>query len=152
MHRSKILQRTNSSNKDFLKLVEQLNAELWKRYPDIQAEYAPLNNVDNLKTVVVAYINGSPAGCGCFKEISSDTVEIKRMFTRPDFRGKGIASSVISEIESWAKELGHSYSLLEFGSRQPEARRVYEKCGYTLTENYEPYIGMPNSICMKKTL
>lgn len=147
-----ILKRTNSSNKDFLGLVEQLNAELWERYPDIQAQYAPLNNVDNLNTVVVAYINDLPAGCGCFKQITSDTIEIKRVFTHPDFRGKGIAASVIGEIEAWAKKLGNSYSVLEFGPRQPEARRVYEKCGYTLTENYEPYIGMVNSICMEKIL
>jgi putative acetyltransferase len=146
------LKRTNSSDKDFLSLVEGLNAELWERYPDIQADYAPLNNVDNLGTVIVAYVDETPAGCGCFKKIEDDTIEIKRMFTHPDFRGKGIAASVISEIETWARELGYMHSALEFGPRQPEARSVYEKCGYTLTENYEPYIGMPHSICMKKKL
>jgi putative acetyltransferase len=146
------LKRTNSGDKDFLSLVEGLNAELWKRYPDIQADYAPLNNVDNLQTAIVAYVNDTPAGCGCFKKIADDTIEIKRMFTHPDFRGKGIAASVIGEIETWARELEYKYSALEFGPRQPEARSVYEKCGYTLTENYVPYVGMPHSICMKKKL
>src|SRR5688572_7789845 len=104
------LKRTNSGDTDFLSLVEGLNAELWKRYPDIQAEYAPLNNVDNLGTVVVAYVDDTPAGCGCFKKIAGDTIEIKRMFTHPDFRGKGIAASVIGEIETWARELEYKYS------------------------------------------
>ncbi len=146
------LKRTTSSDKDFLALVDKLNAELWLRYPDIQAEYEPLNNVDNLGTVVVAYIEGSPAGCGCFKKIAPDTIEVKRMFTDSSFRENNVAASVISELENWARELGFTYSVLEFGPRQPEAAALYKKCGYILIENYEPYIGMPNSICMKKKL
>jgi GNAT superfamily N-acetyltransferase len=80
------------------------------------------------------------------------SVEIKRMFVQPAERGKGIARSILTGLELWAKETGFSYTMLETGNNQPEAIALYQKAGYTVIPNYGQYSGMETSICMRKAL
>ncbi|MBI9071362.1 MAG: GNAT family N-acetyltransferase [Melioribacteraceae bacterium] len=83
--------RTNSDNRDFSKLVNFLDADLKIRDGEDHSFYAQFNKTDALKYVVIAYENETPLGCGSIKEYDLDTMEIKRMFTVPNGRGKGIA-------------------------------------------------------------
>jgi putative acetyltransferase len=144
--------RTKSNNEDFLGLVKLLDDELNSRYGIIQLEYHKYNKTDNLDTAVIGYVNDIPAGCGCFKVYDDNSVEIKRMFVRSDFRGSGIAKMILLELERWAIEKGFSKSILETGTRQPEAIKFYAKLGYNKIDNYGQYNGMINSICMSKDL
>ena len=146
------LLRTNGSHADFTSLVTQLNKELWVRYPVLYGEYAPLDKVPENVNVVIAYSGEQPIGCGCFKTLDNNTIEIKRMYVEPAFRNRGIAASILTELETWAKELHFSTSLLETGTLQPEAVHLYEKQGYAIIENYGPYADMDGSICMEKRL
>jgi putative acetyltransferase len=146
------IKRTDSNDLDFPYLVALLNKELREMYGDLQSVYDRYNHIMNLDTVVIAYRNDSPAGCGCFKKLDDSTVEIKRMFVKPDERKQGIASSILSELEIWAKEDGFSYALLETGDKQDEAIALYQKAGYTIIPNYGQYSGMESSICMRKEL
>lgn len=79
-------------------------------------------------------------------------MEVKRMFTLPEKRGKGLASAILKELESWAKELGYKTTILETCKRQTEAVTLYNKCGYQVIPNYGQYIGIDNSICFEKEL
>jgi GNAT superfamily N-acetyltransferase len=133
-------------------LVVLLNEDLHRMHYELQAMYSQFNNVDDLNTVVVGYNGSEPEGCGCFKKYDNDTVEIKRMFVKPENRGQGIASSILKELESWAKELNYSAAILETGIKQHEAIGLYEKRGYKRIDNYDQYAGIPTSICMKKEL
>jgi putative acetyltransferase len=45
------------------------------------------------------YQDDAAIGCGALKEFDSDTAEIKRMFVHPDYRGIGIASNILKELE-----------------------------------------------------
>jgi len=146
------LKRTDSNDSDFLKLVVELDKELWEIYGDVQAQYAPHNKLIEIFPSVIAYEDGSPAGCGCFKKINDSTVEVKRMFTLKEYRGKGIAYKILLELEQLAKEQGFTTVILETGDKQLAAIKLYNKSSYMVTENYEPYINMPASICMKKEL
>jgi len=146
------IKRTEASDPDFPQLITQLNLELRETYGDIQAVYERYNQVQNLDTVVIAYVNDIPAGCGCFKKFDADTVEIKRLFVKQSERGQGIAFNILGELEIWAKEDGYSAAILETGNKQLEAIALYEKAGYTITPNYGQYLGMPTSVCMKKKL
>jgi GNAT superfamily N-acetyltransferase len=147
------LLRTSSSHHHFAQLVTQLDKELWERYPALYAEYAPLDKIaDNNNTVTIAYKNGQPVGCGCFKVIDRQTIEIKRMYVTPAYRSQGIAGALLAELENWARELHFSRARLETGSLQPEALHLYKKSGYTIIDNYGPYVGMSDSVCMEKQL
>jgi GNAT superfamily N-acetyltransferase len=79
-------------------------------------------------------------------------MEVKRMYTADNHRGKGLATQVLTELENWALELGYSRCILETGKRLPDAVRLYENRGYQLIPNYGQYVEMENSICFEKKL
>jgi GNAT superfamily N-acetyltransferase len=146
------LKRTNSDNIDFINLVVLLDKDLAIRDGEDHSFYNQFNKTDKIKHVIVYYQDGIPAGCGAFREKESGTTEIKRMYVHPDYRKKGIATSVLAALEIWAKEVGYVYTILETGKNQPEAINLYQKLNYTIIPNYPPYEKMDNSVCMKKTL
>jgi GNAT superfamily N-acetyltransferase len=146
------IQRCTSENKDFRNLVLLLDSDLNSRYGLLQAQYEAYNKIESNNTVIVAYDEGKPVGCGCYKQYDGDSVEIKRMFTIPESRGKGIAKRILTELEKWAAENGFKNAVLETGSKQHEAINFYSKFGYTRIENYGQYAGNTNSICMRKEL
>lgn len=147
------LKRTNSSDKDFHWLVEKLDQYLLGQYGQLQNFYSQYNKIENIPTVVIAYIDEQPAGCGCFKQFDESSVEVKRMFVANEHRAKGIGAAILTALENWASELGQKATVLELGNNQPEAIRLYTKQGYTIIPNYGQYVGMEaTSICLKKEL
>ena len=144
--------RTNSDDQDFIDLVKNLDAELAERDGNDHPFYAQFNKIDKIKYVVVAYENSKPMGCGAIKEYASNTMEIKRMYTSPESRGKGIATKVLTELEIWATELSYEKCVLETGKKQPEAIGLYKKNGYKLIPNYGQYAGIENSVCFEKEM
>jgi len=135
-----------------MSLVHQLDADLNARYGKAQSEYDQHNVIEENQTVLVCYVDDVPMGCGCFKEMVEDTVELKRIFIASEQRGNGYSKLIVAELEKWASELCYKQARLETGKGQPEAIGLYSKCGYTVTENYGPYVGMDDSVCMLKLL
>jgi len=147
-----ILKRTGSSDPAFQALVVELDKDLTSRYEERQAIYDQYNKVPDLETVIVAYNENIAVGCGAFKAFDQASVEIKRMFVSVDQRGKGIATAILKELESWAAEIGYMKAVLETGNKQHEAIALYQKLGYSITDNYGQYIGLDTSICMSKSI
>lgn len=152
MARELSLKRTNSDNQDFVSLIKLLDENLAIRDGEDHAFYAQFNKIDLIKYVVVAYENGIAIGCGAIKRYNNSSVEIKRMFIQPTYRGKGFASEILIELESWAAELKFNKCILETGIKQPEAIALYLKNGYSLISNFGPYIGVIESKCFEKKL
>jgi putative acetyltransferase len=149
------LKRTTCDDPHFQQLVQELNKDLWARYPETQHLYEGYNIITDIDTVVLACNEDMPVGCGCFKPYDGQTVEIKRMYVQPEVRGQGIAYKILHELEQWAAERGYRYSVLETAIRQPEAIHLYEKSGYTIIANYPPYDVDEKkdlSICYRKEL
>lgn len=144
--------RTDSINQDFIELVKYLDADLAERDGDDHGFYSQFNKVDKLKYVVIAYENGKPTGCGAMREYAPNIMEIKRMYTSPQSRGKGIATKILIELELWATELSCKKCILETGKRQPEAIGLYKNNGYTIIPNYGQYTQMENSVCFEKEI
>lgn len=146
------IQKCNSENKDFQNLISLLDEDLNSRYGILQAQYDKFNKTESVNTVVVAYQDENPVGCGCFKKYDNETVEIKRMFVKKENRGKGIAKMILTKLENWAIDNRYKKSILETGIKQNEAINFYQKFGYKKSDNYGQYIGNSNSICMSKDL
>lgn len=144
--------RTDPTNSHFVALVSKLDEYLAVLDGEEHEFYHKLNTIGNLKYVVMAYEDKVPVGCGAIKEFGDDTMEVKRMYVEPSRRGAGIGVQLLAELESWTEELGRSKCVLETGRRQPEAIRLYEKCGYVRIPNYGQYVGMENSVCFEKGL
>ena len=146
------LTRANSDFDDFIALVKKLDADLAIRDGADHSFYAQFNKVDKIRHAVVAYKDGLPVGCGAMKEFTPEAMEVKRMYTAPEGRGKGVATAVLTELENWAAELSYKKCVLETGKRQPEAIALYKKNGYNTIQNYGQYIGVENSVCFEKVL
>lgn len=146
------VKRTNSDNEDFVTLVKLLDEYLVVADGSDYFFYSRFNKLEKIKHVVVAYENGKPTGCGAIKEFAPNVFEIKRMYTSPDCRGKGIATKILSELEKWATELACERCVLETGKRQPEAIGLYNKNGYKIIPNYGQYSNMENSVCFEKEM
>lgn len=150
------LLRTNDNNRDFQNLIIELNKELLFENinvdDEIQKIYNKLNIMENVNTVVVAYLDKIAIGCGCFRIYNNTSVEIKRMFVISEMRKSGIASLILKELEKWIKELEYKEILLETGKNMIGPLKLYKKNKYEIVNNYDPYIDIHNSICMKKIL
>lgn len=144
--------RTNSDNADFRELVQLLDADLAIRDGAEHSFYAQFNKIDKIRHVVVAYENERAVGGGAFREYEPNVAEIKRMFVRPEERGRGIAGQILSALENWAKELNFTECILETGKKQPEAIRLYRKSGYETMPSYGQYLNVENSVCMRRII
>src|SRR5690606_17230776 len=124
------IKRTSSENTDFHELIKSLDKHLSDVFGTKQQYYNQFNIINGIEQVVVAYAAEMPVGCGCLKKFDEATIELKRMFVSDEYRGKGIASKILNELEQWAKELGYKQIILETGTLLTEANNFYKKHGY----------------------
>lgn len=143
---------TTSESPDFIFLYNTFDTFLWERYPELKTDYWGNNIIEFNPDVVIIYLDDKPVGCGCFKKYNDKTAELKRMFVSSDARGLGLAQLIIREVENKAIEKGFEFLILETLYKQIEAITLYQKVGFEIIENYEPYVGLTNSICMGKNI
>ncbi len=144
--------RTDSSHPEFIRLVKLLDDELAIMDGDDHAFYAQFNKIVKIRFALVCYEEGKAVGCGAIKDYDATSMEIKRMYTLAEYRGRGIASMVLNELEKWAVELGYNKCVLETGKQQPDAISLYRKSGYQIIPNYGQYKGVDNSLCFEKEM
>jgi putative acetyltransferase len=137
---------------DTLALVEELDAYLTGLYPP-DANY--LFSIDELcqpnVSFYAAYVDGKAVACGAVVAYP-EYVEVKRVFVRPDRRGRGLAQAIIACLEVRALELGYSSLRLETGTAQPDAITLYERCGFQRRGPFGGYPDIPLSVFMEKGL
>jgi putative acetyltransferase len=143
---------TSSSNIDFKLLVAELDAHLAEFYGDEQAFFSKHNVIDAINNVVVVYNENMAIGCGGIKAYTTDTMEIKRMYVKPAYRGKGIASAILKALENWAVKLDYSFTVLETLKIKKDVISMYAKNGYHIIPNYGQYKETTSSICMRKNI
>lgn len=90
---------------------------------------------------------GELLACGAIKRLDAHSAEIKRMYTRPEARGRGLGRALLLELINRGRELGHTRLVLETGDQQPEAIHLYESAGFTRIPNFGYYVGVENSLC-----
>lgn len=90
---------------------------------------------------------GTLAGCGALKQLDPHHGEVKSMRTVSSFRGKGVASQVLSQIIAEARRRGYRRLSLETGSMEffAPARRLYERFGFSPCGHFGAYQADPNS-------
>jgi len=131
-------------------LIVELDKEYAVRYPFMKNLTNPYNIMDEHARVIMAHDGSTPIACGAFRPMDEQTVEIKRMYTLPGYRNRGIGKRILFQLEHWAKGEGFIISKLETGINQPEAIAAYEKSGYKRIPNFPPYTEVKESICMEK--
>ncbi|MGF7036534.1 GNAT superfamily N-acetyltransferase [Paenibacillus mucilaginosus] len=134
-------------------LIARLDEDLLSRYPSDQVHVIDFNDPDVAQaTFVVAYMDGTPAGCGAVRPLDAECTELKRFYVDPAYRNRGIASRMIGTLEDHARRGGFRLIRLETGWEQPEAIALYIKCGYKHIDRFGEYADCPSSVCMEKEL
>ena len=149
-------------------LVLELLVELNERYADADLEGpedAPTDD-DYLAEVtpalvsaphgafLVAWLDDDAVGCGAVKPLDKDPSigEIKRMYTAPRARRRGVSRALLVALEARAVELGYGHLQLETGLAQPEAIALYESHGWHRITPYGHYKDSPQSVCFGKAI
>lgn len=96
---------------------------------------------DHTGTFLVATSDGRPVAYGGVQHLSPDTGEIKRMWVADDWRGAGLGSRMLRELEALAARLGHARVVLDTNGTLLEAIAMYERSGYSGIARYNdnPY-------------
>lgn len=127
------------------------------------AEYLQIQNYDaelqNLNTkyglpagrLYLAYYDGELAGCIGLKKIDMNNCEMKRLYVRPQFRGKHIGRMLAEKIIHDAREIGYKHMLLDTLSFLKSAVFMYKKLGFYEIDSYNDS-PMDTSIYMKLDL
>ena len=69
--------------------------------------------------------------------------EVKRMYSRPSVRGRGVAKALLRRLEAEARAAGATLLRIETGVYQQEALRFYEGAGFRRCGAFGPYAEMP---------
>jgi putative acetyltransferase len=133
-------------------LSDELHKELELFYGKGLIEDFKTEN-DQMLVFYIAYNEIEEAvACGALKHFNDTTAEIKRMYVKPEHRGRGISKLILRQLEDYAKELNYHRLILETGLKQPEAMNLYNKFGYKPMNCYGRHSNDPDSRCFEKKI
>lgn len=99
----------------------------------------------------LAYWEGKPAGCIGLRKLDEKNCEMKRLYVRPAFRGKGVGGRLVRQIIADAGEAGYSHMLLDTLPFLESAVGMYRKYGFYEIPSYNDS-PMDTSIYMRLDL
>jgi putative acetyltransferase len=142
---------------DVRELVQALNAWALEQTPREFCHHMTVEQMARPDTTVFIARDetGKAIGMGALKRHGNGLGEVKRMFTRPDARGGGLAGRIVGEIERLARQEGLQRIALETGAVPAFAAawRVYERAGFTRCGAFLDYpADSPHNIYYEKPL
>ena len=156
---SATIRREHPATEAASKLIAELDAYLSPLYPqESQHGYSIEKLVQQQVEFFVLYHDGEPAACGGVQffdgsgEPDGAYGELKRMYVRDEFRGRGFGKRLLEHLERLATDRGVTTIRLETGTRQPEAVGLYERAGYYRIPPFGDYWDDPVSLCYEKRL
>jgi putative acetyltransferase len=145
---------TDGRDERFIALCGELDAYLDQLVGENKqrTQYAQHNTADDIHDVALIVEDGQAVACGGFKTHAAGTAEIKRVFTKPAYRGRGYGKAVMEALERRALAQSYTRLILETGCLLETAVRLYTQLGFRRIPNYGPYCCMTESVCMEKPL
>ncbi len=117
------------------------NDSSFQNYLDIQHYEEEINHLEKkygmpFGRLYLAYCNGEAAGCIGLKNIDKKNCEMKRLYVKPQFRGKNIGKLLVQKIITEAKEIGYSHMLLDTLPFLEKAVYLYKQFGFYTIDSY----------------
>jgi putative acetyltransferase len=142
-----LIQSRPSLDPELAALVTAQQLELRGLGEDVKA-FAP----DDDSVYLVAVVDGRAVACAAWRALSDGVAELRRMYVRPSYRGRGIARQLIVAVEEDALAAGRPVIRLETGRLRAAPIALYRSSGYTPIPAYGEYAGNPYSLCFEKRL
>jgi len=142
-------------------LRDAMNAETGAMYAEFTAGQTPeaVAAMDDALTIdpstiaytVIATEAGVPLGHSALRPFG-DKLEVKKVFTTGDARGKGVARALLADLEEYARAGGVASLVLQTGPLQVAAIELYLDLGYRQIAAFGRYSAIPGALCYEKTL
>jgi carbonic anhydrase len=101
------------------------------------AELPGAYTAENRGALLLASEDGRLAGCVALRALDGSTAEMKRLYLRDAYRGRGAGLMLVEAVIRRARELGYQVLRLDTLSKMQAAQRVYESLGFTDIERYD---------------
>jgi GNAT superfamily N-acetyltransferase/SAM-dependent methyltransferase len=150
-----VIEPSSLDSADARALIGELNRQLDDDYPEPGANHFRLDAGEvapGRGVFLIARLGGEAVGCGAVRALDDGVAEIKRMYTRPAARGKGVARALLAALEVQARSLGATRLVLETGERQRAAVALYVRAGFEEIPPFGEYVDSPLSVCYGKPL
>jgi GNAT superfamily N-acetyltransferase len=135
----------------FVEYAKSLNFSLCFQGFDEELANLPGEYRPPLGRLLLAYCEGKLAGCGALRKFDGAVCEMKRLFVRPEFRGKGIGRILAEKIISEARAAHYELMRLDTVTTMKEAIALYNSLGFTSTVPYR-FNPMPETLYMELQL
>lgn len=113
---------------------------------DDKVYYTRYSENENLGKVWVAYVDELPIGCIAYREKGDGIGEIKRLFIRKEYRGKGVSKELLKMVECYAKEQGCHTLFLDTRITLEPAVSIYRAFGFNIIFQQGLYIQMEKGL------
>jgi ribosomal protein S18 acetylase RimI-like enzyme len=138
---------------DATALILELEEHLASLYPQASRHGY---SVDKLIAQGVAFFllrdDGVPAGCGGVQLFGTEYGELKRMYVRPAFRGRGFGRLMLDHLAAYVRSRDVAILRLETGIHQAEAIGLYERAGFRPIPPFGDYRPDANSKFYEKRI
>lgn len=148
------ISEVDKDDPDLASLVSELDAfqnELYPAESNHSLDFSTVSD-EQLRCVIMRDEGGAPAGCGALLFQGEGSAEIKRVYIRPEYRGRRLGEQILSAIETIAAAKNSRLLRLETGIHQLPAIALYRSCGFEICNAFPPYTADPLSVFMYKAL
>lgn len=90
--------------------------------------------------LLIAWIEGEPAGSGAFRPLSATACEAKRVYVRPQYRGKRVGKALLDRLIADARAAGYSEMYADTLRTMTAALKMYREYGFA---EVGPYSAKP---------
>jgi putative acetyltransferase len=107
---------------------------------------------DDDSAYLVAVVDGRAVACAAWRGLCDGVAELRRMYVRPAYRGRGIARQLIVAVEEEALAAGRPIIRLDTSPTLEAAISLYLSSGYRPIPAYGEYAGSADRLCFEKRL
>lgn len=136
----------NTSDQQALQLFSEHDDFMLDFLGDDKVYYTRYSENENIENVWIAYENNLPIGCIAYRKKSPDVGEVKRLFIKKEYRGKGISRELFSVMKSHAKSQGCGKLYLDTRITLEPAVSLYKSLGFEITFRQGLYVQMETAI------
>jgi putative acetyltransferase len=151
------IEAAGAATDELRELIGELDRTLGAEYSPEQQHGLTLEGIFQPHVrFFIARLDGKAVGCGGVA-LFATFGEVKRMYVRPEARGRGIADAILARIESETRNAGLGVLRLETGDKQAAAMRLYDRAGFRPCAAFGDYALMPpyaiaTSVFLEKAL
>src|SRR4051812_31696364 len=136
---------------EVLRMIEVLDAQMTALYPPESNHLLDIAALSDPAVVFLVVRDDRQAiGCGALLRDPRGWGEMKRMYVRPEYRGRGIGKRLFAELEGIAREVRLPVLRLETGIHNVDAAALYRSAGFLECEAFGDYHPDPLSVFMEK--